>query len=138
VSEHIESVHQRERARAEEQKRTHSTNTTAPTLAGTRPWMERTRWETTYQGFRRDILRGLTEMPWGSPPADHVLGPSSNPADPELVSPEADEAKITLLMLAVDHILDRCEERLCSTLAVPFSVGSEAPSPRRATPSRSP
>lgn len=67
VSGHIQSVHQRERARAEEQERTHSMNTTAPTLAGTRPWMERTRWEITYQGFRRDILRSLTQMPWDSP-----------------------------------------------------------------------
>jgi hypothetical protein len=77
--------------------------------------MERTRWEITYQGFRRDILRSLTEMPWGFPPTDHVLGPSSNPADPELVSPQDDEAKIALLMVAVDHMLDRCEETLQHT-----------------------
>jgi hypothetical protein len=115
VSEHIESAHQREHARAEEQKRIHSTNTTAPTLAGTRPWMERTRWEITYRGCRRDILRSLTEMPWGSPPADHVLGRSSNPADPELVSRQDDEAKIALLMVAVDHMLDRCEETMQHT-----------------------
>jgi hypothetical protein len=120
VSEHIESAHQRERARAEEQKRTHSTNTTAPTLAGTRPWIERTRWEITYQGFRRDILRSLTEMPWGSPPTDHVLGPSSNPADPEFVSPQDDEAKIALLIVAVDHMLDRCEETMQHTGRTPL------------------
>ncbi|KAH8750132.1 hypothetical protein F5882DRAFT_488086, partial [Hyaloscypha sp. PMI_1271] len=115
VSEHMESAHQRERARAEEQKRIHSTNTTAPTLAGTRPWMERTQWEITYRGCRRDILRSLTEMPWGSPSADHVLGRSSNPADPELVSPQDDEAKIALLMVTVDHMLDRCEETMQHT-----------------------
>ncbi|KAL5320126.1 hypothetical protein ACEPPN_010927 [Leptodophora sp. 'Broadleaf-Isolate-01'] len=112
VSEHIKSARQRERARAEEQERTQSTNTIALTLAGTRPWMERTRWEITYQGFRRDILRSLTEMPWGSPWTDHVLGPSLNPTDPGLVSPQDDEAKIALLMVAVDHVLDRCEEAL--------------------------
>jgi hypothetical protein len=82
--------------------------------------MERTRWEITYQGFRRDILRSLTEMPWGSPPTDHVLGPSSNPADPELVSPQDDEAKIALLMVAVDHMLDRCEETMQHTGRTPL------------------
>jgi hypothetical protein len=51
-------------------------------------------------------------MPWGSPPTDHVLGPSSNPADPELVSPQDNEAKIALLTVAVDHMLDRCEKRM--------------------------
>lgn len=61
---------------------------TPPTLAGTRPWMERTRWEIIYQGFRRDILRSLTEMPCSSPRTDHVLGQRSNPADLELVSPQ--------------------------------------------------
>ncbi|KAH6689252.1 hypothetical protein BKA61DRAFT_717673 [Leptodontidium sp. MPI-SDFR-AT-0119] len=109
------SARQRERARAEEQERTQSTNTIAPTLAGTRPWMERTRWEITYQGFRRDILRSLTEMPWGSPWIDHVLGPSSNPTDLGLVSPQDDEAKIALLIVAVDHVLDRCEETMQHT-----------------------
>lgn len=120
VSEHIESAYQREPAWAMERERTHSTNTAALTLAGIRPWMERTRWEITYQGFRRDILRRLTEMPWDSPWVDHVLGPGSNPADPELVSPQDDEAKIALLMVAVDHMLDRCEETMqhtgCTTL----------------------
>ncbi|KAH9203136.1 hypothetical protein DL95DRAFT_377907 [Leptodontidium sp. 2 PMI_412] len=77
--------------------------------------MERTRWEITYQGFRRDILRSLTEMPCGSPWTDHVLGQSSNPADPELVSPQDDEAKIALLMVAVDYMLDRCEETMRHT-----------------------
>ena len=115
MTEHLQSVHQRERARVEEQERTHSVNTTALTLAGTRPWMERNRWEITYQGFRRDLLQSLTQMPWGSPPTDHVLGPSLSPADPELVSPQDDEAKIALLMVAVDHMLDRCEETMQHT-----------------------
>ncbi len=87
VGEHIASAHQREHTRAEEQARIHSTGTTAPTFAGTRPWMERTRWEVTYQGVRRDILRSLTEMPWGCPPVDHILGLGSPSADPGLVSP---------------------------------------------------
>jgi hypothetical protein len=43
AGEHIQLVHDRERMRAEEQKRIYSSNTATPTLAGTRPWMERTR-----------------------------------------------------------------------------------------------
>jgi hypothetical protein len=94
--------------------------------------MERNRWEITYQGFRRDILRSLTQMPWDSPWTHHVLGPSSNPGDLELVSPQDDEAKIALLMVAVDYMLDRCEETMQHT-AVRFSAGSGALNPRRAT-----
>ena len=56
VSEHIQGVQQRESERAERQEQTYGTNMANTTLAGTRPWMERTRWEITYQGFRRDIL----------------------------------------------------------------------------------
>ncbi|OBT78668.1 hypothetical protein VF21_02253 [Pseudogymnoascus sp. 05NY08] len=106
VGEHMQQLQQREMQRAEEQERTHSTNMTTPTLAGTRPWMERTRWEIIYQGFRRDILRSLTEMPCSSPRTDHVLRQRSNPADLELVSPQVDEARIALLMVAVDHMVD--------------------------------
>jgi hypothetical protein len=51
VGEHMQQLQQRETQRTEEQERTHSTNMTTLTLAGTRPYMERTRWETTYQGF---------------------------------------------------------------------------------------
>jgi len=73
-----------------------------PTLAGTRSWMD--------QGLRRNVLRSLTEMAWGSPLTDHVLGPSLNPADPELVSLQDNEAKIDLFIVAVDYILDRREK----------------------------
>lgn len=113
--EHIQLVHDRERVRAEGQKRTHSTIAATLTLAGTRPWMERTRWETTYQGFRRDILQSLAEMPRNSSRADHILGRSPNPTDPNLVSPREDEVKIALLTVAVDHMLDRCEETMQHT-----------------------
>ncbi|KAH8598381.1 hypothetical protein B0O99DRAFT_659955 [Bisporella sp. PMI_857] len=41
-------------------------------------------------------------MPWGSPPTDHIFGP-------------IDEAKIALLTVAVDHMLDRCEETVRHT-----------------------
>ncbi|KAH9204433.1 hypothetical protein DL95DRAFT_471510 [Leptodontidium sp. 2 PMI_412] len=46
--------------------------------------------------------------------------PSSNTADPELVSPQDDEAKIALLMVVVDHMLDRCEETMQHTCRTPL------------------
>lgn len=103
----MQQLQQREIQRTEEQERTHSTNITTPTLAGTRPWMDRTRWEIIYQGLRRDILRSLTEMPCSSPQIDHVLRQRSNTTDLELVSPQVDEARIALSMVAVDHMVDR-------------------------------
>jgi Orsellinic acid/F9775 biosynthesis cluster protein D len=115
VSEHIASVCQREHSRAVDQAHIRNTSPTAPTFAGTRPWMERTRWEVTYQGVRCDILQSLTIMPWGSPPVDHILGPGLDSPVAELVSPREDEAKIALLMGAVDHMLDRCEETMQHT-----------------------
>jgi hypothetical protein len=51
-------------------------------------------------------------MPWGFPPVDHILGAGSPSAGPKLVSPQIDEAKIALLMVAVDRMLDRCEETI--------------------------
>ncbi|MCJ1360905.1 MAG: hypothetical protein MMC33_010915 [Icmadophila ericetorum] len=54
-------------------------------------------------------------MPLDSPWTHHVLGPGSSPTDPDLASPQEDEAKIALLMLAVDHLLDCCEETMRHT-----------------------
>ncbi|OBT59957.1 hypothetical protein VE03_10692 [Pseudogymnoascus sp. 23342-1-I1] len=115
VGEHMQQLQQRVIQRTEEQERTHSTNITTPTLAGTPPWIERTRWEIIYQGFRRDILRSFTEMPCSPPRTDHVLGQRSNPADLELVSPQVDEARVALLMVAVDHMVDRWEDTMRHT-----------------------
>ncbi|KAH9203682.1 hypothetical protein DL95DRAFT_231391, partial [Leptodontidium sp. 2 PMI_412] len=115
VSEHIQGVQQQESERAERQEQTYGTNMATPTLAGTRPWMERTRWEITYQGFRPDILWNLTEMSRTSLWVNHVLGPSSNPTDPERESPQSDKARIALLTVSTDHMLDRCEETMHHT-----------------------
>lgn len=86
-----------------------------PTFAGRRPWMERTRWESTYQGRPLDILRNLTETPRAHFAKNYILGKTSNAADPELVSPRDDEARIALVMVAIDHMLDRCEETMQHT-----------------------
>jgi hypothetical protein len=48
-------------------------------------------------------------MPWGFSPVKHILGTGLPFAHPELVSPRTNEAKIALLTVAVDRMLDRCE-----------------------------
>jgi hypothetical protein len=51
-------------------------------------------------------------MPRYPPWTDHILGQSSNPADAKFVSPQADKAKIAVLIVAVDRIIDRCDETM--------------------------
>ena len=114
-SEHIRSVQERQRARAKERTRIYGTNPNSITLAGIRPWMERTRWETIYHGYRHDILKNLTVMPQHFPSARHAFGFGFDSTDPELVSPHRDQATIALLTKAVDHILDRCEDTMLHT-----------------------
>ena len=62
--------------------------------------MERTRWETTYKGYRRDILLNLTEMPWPALSKHHVLGLDFDSISNELVSPPEDVAEIAFLTTA--------------------------------------
>ena len=115
---HLQSIHERERQRLESEKQAHSydQNTRPQTLAATRPWMERTRWATTYDGVRRDVLQALAEVP-GSPAraADHFLGQGIQDTDPDILSARQDEQKIASLMTAVDCILNRCEETVQHT-----------------------
>jgi hypothetical protein len=59
---HLQSVEERERKRleVETKARLYNKDNGAQTLATTGPWMERTRWHTTYRDIRRDILQGMT------------------------------------------------------------------------------
>jgi hypothetical protein len=112
-----------------------SQDTGSQNLLASRPRMERTSWATTYDGISHDILLNLSTMPYNNS-ADHFLGHGSGDNGPDFFSPQRDERKLYSLVIAVNRMLDRCEETM--QRAVPFSAGSEAPSPRRATPSRSP
>jgi len=125
-TEHIQSIHERERERLrlDEEARSLSTDTGMRTLAGIRPWMERTRWLSTYQGVRRDILQRLAQMPLcNRGVADRFLGRGSSTADPDIVSPRQDEQKIGTLLLLVDRMLDRCEETVRHTGRTRFVSG---------------
>lgn len=115
---HLQSVQEREQKRLEVEKkaRLYSKDTGAQTLATTSPWMERTRWPTTYHDIRRDILQRMTWMPdLRCLEFDHHIGRGLDDADPDIFSPWQDEHKIGYLTAAIDWVLDRCEETMRHT-----------------------
>ncbi|KAL4860286.1 hypothetical protein BDV12DRAFT_205332, partial [Aspergillus spectabilis] len=84
--------------------------TGAVTYEGTRPWMERTGWMTTYQGVPRTILKRMVMLP---SQASTVHGlPLGEYQGHQLASAAADEEYIAYLISAVDQVLDRCEETI--------------------------
>lgn len=115
VSSHIASIQQRERARLQvEENAGDVTSMGFQTLESTRPWMERTKWPQTYHGVRRDVLQGLTELPYATAgTVDRLLG--QNGSGSSIVSPAADEERLHKLMLAMDCMLDRCKTTLRQT-----------------------
>ncbi|KAJ4152203.1 hypothetical protein NW765_017712 [Fusarium oxysporum] len=94
----------------------------ATTYAEQRPWLERTRWETTYKNRDRSLLRRLIQTPYlqlhgrsAAPPyllasAARVPGLSV-----DLVSLREDEIRIDWILKVVDVIMDRCEETVYGT-----------------------
>jgi hypothetical protein len=118
VEEHLRSTREREAEymHAQEPFRESAcvVETTMLTYVATSPWMERTRWHTTYQGARRDILLGLAEMPNPNRSAEGYI------IDKELdvLSSRQDERRIAALMPVIDDMLDRCEETVRHTSRV--------------------
>ncbi|KAH8799328.1 hypothetical protein F5884DRAFT_811482 [Xylogone sp. PMI_703] len=115
TSDHIQAVKEREERHAQDAARTSGIYTATPTFAGTGTWMDRTGWEETYRGKRRDILQALTEIPPSRPWTDHFLGRGPGPGDPDLVSPLEDEIKIACLMVGMQRVFDRCKKTAQST-----------------------
>ncbi|KAF7173667.1 hypothetical protein CNMCM6106_007708 [Aspergillus hiratsukae] len=102
------------------------------TYEGTRPWLERTQWISTYQGVPRDILKRLMLLPAMSSTKHGLqLGFFKGRA---LTSSAADEERIYHLISALDPMLDRCEETMRRTghplLAWLKSHAISEPSPR--------
>lgn len=83
------------------------------TYEGTRPWLERTGWMTTYQGVPRKVLKRMIQPP-SSASAIHGL-PLGEHEDHQLGSTAADEKYIFYLFHALDAVLDRCEETMQHT-----------------------
>ena len=78
------------------------------------PWIERTSWEETYRGKDRLMLSVLMERPdFGSHGLGHdlVLGHSSTDSSGKdvIISPAADERKISPTLDMFDRVMDRCE-----------------------------
>ena len=83
------------------------------TYEGTRPWLDRTRWISTYQGIPRDILKRMTLLPTISS-ATHGLQLGSY-QNRTFASSAADEEQIYHLITAPDTVLDRCEDTMRHT-----------------------
>lgn len=80
------------------------------TFAATSVWMDRTQWPAIFHNSRRDILRALTQLPDHRTLAvDYVLGQAPNEEEPDVVSPWQDEQKISCILGALEHVLERCE-----------------------------
>ena len=87
--------------------------TGAATYEGTRPWLERTGWITTYQGVPRNILKRMV-LPPSRASGVHGL-PLGLYQNQQLASPAEDEKYIFYLFSAIDLVLDRCEETMQHT-----------------------
>ncbi|KAJ4181393.1 hypothetical protein NW767_014158 [Fusarium falciforme] len=85
------------------------------TFAEKGPWIERTGWEEMYRGKDRSMLSALMERPDVGPRGlghDLVLGYSSTDSSGKdvIISPAADERKISATLDMFDRVMDRCEE----------------------------
>ncbi|KAF7139742.1 hypothetical protein CNMCM5793_007812 [Aspergillus hiratsukae] len=89
------------------------TSTGTTQYEGTRPWLERTGWITTYQGVPRAVLRRMV-LPPSRGSVIHGLSLGSYQSQ-QLASPAGDEEHIAHLLSALDLVLDRCEETLQHT-----------------------
>ncbi|KAJ5293540.1 uncharacterized protein N7443_009493 [Penicillium atrosanguineum] len=110
----VRDLRQRERRfQTIDQQRNALTCTGIDTYEGTRPWLERTRWISTYQGIPRDILKRMMLLP-----ASSSIEPGlklGSYQDEAFMSPPADEDQIYRLVSALDLVLDRCEETMQHT-----------------------
>ncbi|KAJ5636935.1 uncharacterized protein N7484_010248 [Penicillium longicatenatum] len=83
------------------------------TYEKTRPWLDRTRWISTYQGIPREILKRMTLLPTISSATHGLqLGGYQNRT---FASPAADEEQIYHLIATPDTVLDRCEDTMRHT-----------------------
>lgn len=86
------------------------------TFAASTPWMDRTQWDQTYKGDRRDILQALVQLHDRRYLAtDYPIGQRSCNGRPEIISSYKDEQKLSCIVGAIDCLLDRCEETVQKT-----------------------
>ncbi|KAH7202853.1 hypothetical protein BKA60DRAFT_657532, partial [Fusarium oxysporum] len=91
------------------------------TFTDLRPWLERTGWEQTYQNFDHGLLRNLTTMPSSLSSVRGVVlsrarsGTIHTASGEDLISSAGDEQKIAAILVAVDMVMDRCEQTARTT-----------------------
>ncbi|KAK7592053.1 hypothetical protein V3481_006688 [Fusarium oxysporum f. sp. vasinfectum] len=91
------------------------------TFTDLRPWLERTGWEQTYQNFDHGLLRNLTTMPSSLSSVRGLVlsrarsGTTHTTSREDLISSAGDEQKIAAILVAVDMVMDRCEQTARTT-----------------------
>ncbi|KAH7205222.1 hypothetical protein BKA60DRAFT_466736 [Fusarium oxysporum] len=91
------------------------------TFTDLRPWLERTGWEQTYKSFDRDLLRNSTIMPSPLSLCRGLLlgrarsGTTHTVLDKNLISSADNERNIAAILVAVDVVMDRCEQTAQTT-----------------------
>ncbi|KAG4271473.1 hypothetical protein FPRO04_10913 [Fusarium proliferatum] len=91
------------------------------TFTDLRPWLERTGWEQTYQNFDHGLLRNLTTMPSSLSSVRGLVlsrarsGTTHTTSGEDLISSAGDEQKIAAILVAVDMVMDRCEQTARTT-----------------------
>ncbi|EXL39949.1 hypothetical protein FOCG_17451 [Fusarium oxysporum f. sp. radicis-lycopersici 26381] len=91
------------------------------TFTDLRPWLERTGWEQTYQNFDHGLLRNLTTMPSSLSSVRGLVlsrarsGATHTTSGEDLISSAGDEQKIAAILVAVDMVMDRCEQTARTT-----------------------
>ncbi|KAF5261492.1 hypothetical protein FOXYS1_7818, partial [Fusarium oxysporum] len=91
------------------------------TFTDLRPWLERTGWKQTYQNVDHGLLRNLTTMPSSLSSARGLVlsrarsGTTHTTSGEDLISSAGDEQKIAAILVAVDMVMDRCEQTARTT-----------------------
>lgn len=115
---HFHSLYKREcdRSHLEDQNnRSCRQDTISQTLTASRPWIDRTHWPSIYEGINRRALVMLAAPP--DKPSRATARTLIEWQDENVLiqSPLENEQKIASLGIAVDLILDRCEETMMYT-----------------------
>lgn len=84
-------------------------------MENTHPWIEPTRWPQIYEELRRDLLQNMTDIIYATAGVEDPLLTRLDGEDPIVNPAKRDERSLRLVMLAMDCVLDRCEETVHQT-----------------------
>ncbi|KAK2470345.1 hypothetical protein H9L39_17962 [Fusarium oxysporum f. sp. albedinis] len=124
VYSHLRGAFKRERRRMQgliANEADTSAKISTSTFTDLRPWLERTGWEQTYKNFDHGLLRNLTTMPSSLSSVRGLVlsrarsGTTHTASGEDLISSAGDEQKIAAILVAVNMVMDRCEQTARTT-----------------------